>query len=68
MAPEFPYLTSGDKYVPYIDNLEGYYDWINPQFTTGVAMVPSGFDSIGWIAQNNDELKRRVHLLHFLIL
>ena len=56
MAPEFPYLTSGGKYVPYIDNLEGYYDWINPQFYNqggdGIWV-----DGIGWIAQNNDELK-----------
>ncbi|WP_439148294.1 immunoglobulin-like domain-containing protein, partial [Vibrio sp.] len=56
MAPEFPYLTSGGKYVPYIDNLEGYYDWINPQFYNqggdGIWV-----DGVGWIAQNNDELK-----------
>jgi hypothetical protein len=56
MAPEFPYLTTGGKYVPYIDNLEGYYDWINPQFYNqggdGIWV-----DGVGWIAQNNDELK-----------
>lgn len=56
MAPEFPYLTSGGKYVPYIDNLEGYYDWINPQFYNqgGDGIWVEG---VGWIAQNNDELK-----------
>ncbi|CAM3811532.1 immunoglobulin-like domain-containing protein [Parendozoicomonas haliclonae] len=56
MAPEFPYLTSGGKYVPYITNLEGYYDWINPQFYNqgGDGLW---IDGVGWIAQNNDELK-----------
>lgn len=57
MAPEFPYLTQGGKYVPYITSLEGYYDWINPQFYNqggdGVYV-----DSVGWIAQNNDNLKQ----------
>ncbi|MGL6121522.1 MAG: glycosyl hydrolase family 18 protein, partial [Shewanella sp.] len=57
MAPEFPYLTTGGKYVPYITALEGYYDWINPQFYNqggdGIYI-----DGIGWIAQNNDNLKQ----------
>ena len=57
MAPEFPYLTEGGKYVPYITGLEGYYDWINPQFYNqggdGIWV-----DDVGWIAQNNDELKQ----------
>ncbi|GIU22522.1 immunoglobulin-like domain-containing protein [Shewanella sp. MBTL60-007] len=57
MAPEFPYLTSSGKYVPYITALEGYYDWINPQFYNqggdGIYI-----DGIGWIAQNNDSLKQ----------
>ncbi|CZF82906.1 Chitinase D precursor [Grimontia celer] len=57
MAPEFPYLTQSGKYVPYITALEGYYDWINPQFYNqggdGVYV-----DSVGWIAQNNDNLKQ----------
>lgn len=56
MAPEFPYLTSGGKYVPYIESLEGYYDWINPQFYNqgGDGIWVEG---VGWIAQNNDALK-----------
>ncbi|MCY9871484.1 immunoglobulin-like domain-containing protein [Vibrio barjaei] len=57
MAPEFPYLTEGGKYVPYITGLEGYYDWINPQFYNqggdGIWV-----DGVGWIAQNNDALKQ----------
>lgn len=57
MAPEFPYLTTGGKYVPYINALEGYYDWINPQFYNqgGDGIYIEG---IGWIAQNNDSLKQ----------
>ncbi|CEO39441.1 immunoglobulin-like domain-containing protein [Photobacterium kishitanii] len=56
MAPEFPYLTAAGKYVPYITGLDGYYDWINPQFYN------QGGDGVyvegpGWIAQNNDALK-----------
>lgn len=56
MAAEFPYLTSGGKYLPYLEGLDGYYDWINPQFYNqggdGVYV-----DNVGWIAQNNDKLK-----------
>ncbi|WP_045500292.1 immunoglobulin-like domain-containing protein [Vibrio hyugaensis] len=57
MAPEFPYLTEGGKYVPYITGLEGYYDWINPQFYNqgGDGIWVEG---VGWIAQNNDALKQ----------
>ncbi|MDD9157142.1 DUF5011 domain-containing protein [Aliivibrio sp. S4TY2] len=59
MAPEFPYLKSGDKYVPYLERLEGYYDWINPQFYN------QGGDGIwvdeenAWITQNNDAMKEK---------
>ncbi|MGF1687075.1 DUF5011 domain-containing protein [Photobacterium japonica] len=59
MAPEFPYLTTGGKYVPYLNNLEGYYDWINPQFYN------QGGDGIwvdeenAWITQNSDEMKEK---------
>ncbi len=59
MAPEFPYLKSGDKYVPYLERLEGYYDWINPQFYN------QGGDGIwveeenAWITQNSDAMKEK---------
>ena len=57
MAPEFPYLTQGGKYVPYIESLQSDYDWINPQFYNqggdGIWV-----DGVGWIAQNNDALKQ----------
>ncbi|WP_158696831.1 glycosyl hydrolase family 18 protein [Mesoplasma florum] len=38
MAPEFPYLrknTEGRNYKEFLDSLDGYYDWINPQFYNG---------------------------------
>ncbi len=61
MAPEFPYLTSTGKYVGYLQALEGYYDFIAPQFYNqggdGV-WVPEANNGAGaWIAQNNDALK-----------
>ncbi|MDX2322518.1 MAG: glycosyl hydrolase family 18 protein [Moritella sp.] len=56
MAPEFPYLTANGAYTPYLTGLEGYYDFINPQFYNqgGDGLWIEG---VGWIAQNNDELK-----------
>ncbi|GAL14541.1 chitinase [Vibrio astriarenae] len=57
MAPEFPYLTTNGHYRPYIDSLDGYYDWINPQFYN------QGGDGLWveelnkWLSQNNDEEK-----------
>jgi chitinase len=61
MAPEFPYLTSTGKYISYLQALEGYYDFIAPQFYNqggdGV-WVPEASNGAGaWIAQNNDALK-----------
>ncbi|KPG96882.1 chitinase [Pseudomonas sp. RIT-PI-r] len=61
MAPEFPYLTSTGKYVSYLQALEGYYDFVAPQFYNqggdGV-WVPEANNGAGaWIAQNNDALK-----------
>ena len=57
MAPEFPYLRQGGKYIPYITALAGYYDWINPQFYNqggdGVFV-----DGVGWVAQTNESLKQ----------
>ncbi|WP_299004168.1 immunoglobulin-like domain-containing protein [uncultured Shewanella sp.] len=56
MAPEYPYLRDGGAYVTYIEQLEGYYDFINPQFYN------QGGDGIwidgkGWLAQNDDSVK-----------
>ncbi|WP_227726439.1 glycosyl hydrolase family 18 protein [Yersinia proxima] len=56
MAPEFPYLQKGREYEEYIINLEGYYDFIAPQFYNqggdGVWV-----DNIGWLAQDNNQNK-----------
>ena len=56
MAPEFPYLRENGKYIPYIKALEGYYDWINPQFYNqngdGIWI-----DGLGYLKQNDDSVK-----------
>lgn len=56
MAPEFPHLHTGGMYEKLIKNLEGYYDFISPQFYNqagdGVYV-----DGLGWLAQNNLEKK-----------
>lgn len=57
MAPEFPYLTNNGHYSPYILNLEGYYDYIAPQFYN------QGGDGVwvdeisSWVSQSNDAQK-----------
>ncbi len=61
MAPEFPYLMNGGKYIDYIRNLDGYYDLIAPQYYNqggdGI-WVPEANDGKGlWLAQNDDEHK-----------
>ncbi|WP_407313018.1 carbohydrate-binding protein [Pseudomonas sp. nanlin1] len=61
MAPEFPYLMNGGKYIDYIRNLDGYYDLIAPQYYNqggdGI-WVPEADDGKGrWVAQNDDEYK-----------
>ncbi|KAK6029284.1 chitinase C1 domain protein [Ostertagia ostertagi] len=56
MAPEFPYLKKS-AYQTYIKSLEGYYDFIAPQYYN------QGEDGVWvdeinkWVAQNNDRLK-----------
>ncbi len=46
MAPEMPYLkNSTDKedtgsYIPFLRELDDYYDWINPQFYNGWGFGP----------------------------
>ncbi|MBA8862892.1 chitinase [Ochrobactrum anthropi] len=56
MAPEFPYLRKQQSYTPYITELEGYYDFIAPQFYNqggdGIWI-----DGIGNLQQNNDDIK-----------
>ncbi|MDH0645380.1 chitinase [Pseudomonas sp. GD03858] len=61
MAPEFPYLTRAGKYIDYLNALEGYYDFIAPQFYNqggdGVWVEEANNGKGAWIAQNNDALK-----------
>ncbi|RAI72582.1 chitinase [Pseudomonas fluorescens] len=61
MAPEFPYLRSGGKYVEYIQALEGYYDFIAPQYYNqggdGIWVQEANDGNGAWIAQNNDAMK-----------
>nr|AAC09387.1 chitinase [Serratia marcescens] len=57
MAPEFPYLRTNGTYLDYINALEGYYDFIAPQYYN------QGGDGIwvdelnAWFTQNNDAMK-----------
>ncbi|MDE1230642.1 cellulose-binding domain-containing protein [Vibrio aestuarianus] len=63
MAPEFPNLRliATNTYKEYIQGLDGYYDWISPQFYNqagdGISGDYSGGECNGWIAQNNDNCK-----------
>lgn len=61
MAPEFPYLTTSGKYVDYLKALEGYYDFIAPQFYNqggdGLWVQEANNGNGGWLAQNNDAMK-----------
>ncbi|XVJ46254.1 carbohydrate-binding protein [Pseudomonas sp. UBT] len=61
MAPEFPYLRAGGKYVDYIQALEGYYDFIAPQYYNqggdGIWVQEFNNSQGVWIAQNNDAMK-----------
>lgn len=61
LAPEFPYLTDGGKYLPYLNALDGYYDFIAPQFYNqggdGLWVAEANNGEGGWLAQNNDNVK-----------
>lgn len=56
MAPEFPHLRTGGSYTSYIQSLDGYYDFINPQlYNQGEDGVEAANGE--WLAQNNDAVK-----------
>lgn len=63
MTPEFPSLNYGGGYTPWINALEGYYDFIVPQYynqgSEGVLV-----DDIGWIVQNSNATKE--NFLYYL--
>jgi chitinase/chitodextrinase len=56
MAPEFPYLRTGQNYEPYIQRLEGDYDFIAPQYYNqgGDGLW---IDDVGYLKQDDDEQK-----------
>ena len=56
MAPEFPHLQTGRAYEKLIKNLDGYYDFISPQYYNQGGDGVQG-DDAGWLAQNNEEKK-----------
>ncbi len=68
MAPEFPHLGLNGAYSDYITALEGYYDFIAPQYYNqggdGIWVDDTGNGSGAWIAQNNDSVKE--NFLYFL--
>jgi len=55
MAPEFPHLRNTGAYAGLIKNLEGYYDFISPQYYN------QGGDGVGegseWYGQDKDAIK-----------
>ncbi|PHB48046.1 chitinase [Bacillus toyonensis] len=57
LAPVFPNLRHGSKYLPYLKGLEGYYDLVCPQFYNqggdGLWVEEIG----AWVAANDDERK-----------
>lgn len=56
MAPEFPYLRTGKNYEPYIQRLEGNYDFIAPQYYNqgGDGLW---IDGVGYLKQDDDAQK-----------
>ncbi|MBP1131404.1 MULTISPECIES: carbohydrate-binding protein [Serratia] len=61
MAPEFPYLRTNGTYLDYITALEGYYDFIAPQYYNqggdGIWVDEANGGKGAWITQNNDAMK-----------
>lgn len=61
MAPEFPYLRDSGLYLPYLNALEGEYDYITPQFYNqggdGIWVEEASNGQGAWLAQNNDSVK-----------
>ncbi|WP_211229653.1 glycosyl hydrolase family 18 protein, partial [Mesoplasma chauliocola] len=73
MAPEFPYLRQNSEgegkgnYKEFLEELDGYYDWINPQFYNGWGdgvLVETAEDSLKTGVQQdsyitNDDVSKR---------
>jgi chitinase len=63
MAPEFPYLRENGAYLAYLDALDGYYDFIAPQYYNqgGDGIWVEG---VGYLTQNDDA--RKEDFLYYL--
>ncbi|WP_368486564.1 glycosyl hydrolase family 18 protein [Spiroplasma sp. DGKH1] len=66
LAPEFPYLRGATGgYVSYINDLKGYYDWVNPQFYNqfgdGISVEAADHDAMPylpwWLTNDNTQYK-----------
>ncbi|BBV08185.1 hypothetical protein BML2537_16790 [Providencia stuartii] len=61
MAPEFPYLRINGAYLDYINALEGYYDFIAPQYYNqggdGIWVDETTSGKGAWLSQNSDAMK-----------
>lgn len=66
MAPEFPHLNIGGEFVPYIEALEGYYDFIAPQYynQNGAGVWVDEITPPMTLRQNDDT--RKEDFLYFL--
>lgn len=72
MAPEIPYLTKANpQYQNYIERLDGYYDFIAPQYYNqgafGIGFQPDDTSKDGWWVNyaQNDDSKKYEFLYHF---
>ncbi|ANI84982.1 fibronectin type III domain-containing protein [Kosakonia oryzae] len=72
MAPEIPYLTKANpQYQNYIERLDGYYDFIAPQYYNqgafGIGFQPDDTSTDGWWVNyaQNDDAKKYEFLYHF---
>ncbi|HEI8868846.1 TPA: chitinase [Serratia odorifera] len=63
MAPEFPHLRKNAGYETLVKSLEGYYDFISPQYYN---QAGDGVDvpGVGYLAQNNEA--RKAEFLFYL--
>lgn len=61
MAPEFPYLRVNGSYLDYISALDGYYDFIAPQYYNqggdGIWVDEANGGKGAWITQSSDAMK-----------
>ena len=72
MAPEFPNLLStSPKYAPYINNLDGVYDFIAPQLYNqagaGIGFQPDNPEQDGyWVSYAQNDDSKKFEFLYYL--